>query len=86
MTSSKKLQEIYKKKAKARNDLKDKLYKRQHFKCFYCKTIIKRLCLGNIDHVVPLSKGGTSKEENLVFTCFECNARKADKMPNEFNK
>jgi len=32
-----------------------------------------------IDHVVPMSQGGTDEVENLQFLCRSCNSRKSDK-------
>lgn len=36
-----------------------------------------------IDHVVPRSRGGQSTWTNCVLACIECNARKADRTPDE---
>ncbi len=33
-----------------------------------------------IDHIIPLSKGGTNKEENLWLLCETCNRAKSDKI------
>lgn len=38
----------------------------------------------HIDHVWPLSKGGSNGPENLVLACAECNLRKSAKTPMEF--
>jgi 5-methylcytosine-specific restriction endonuclease McrA len=38
---------------------------------------------GNIDHVIPRSKGGKTNWTNCVLVHKEVNARKADKMPHE---
>ena len=86
MLSKEQLSKLYKKKAALRTALKGKIYRKQKFKCFFCKVIVKRPCLGNIDHFMPLSKGGTSNENNLVFSCLECNSKKADQLPHEFIK
>ena len=32
------------------------------------------------DHIIPLSKGGSSEEHNIRLTCFECNRDKYDKV------
>jgi 5-methylcytosine-specific restriction endonuclease McrA len=36
-----------------------------------------------IDHVVPRSQGGTSTWDNCVLACIDCNARKADRTPEQ---
>lgn len=38
-----------------------------------------------IDHLTPLSKGGTNRRENLVVACWKCNNQKADKDFTEFD-
>jgi len=32
------------------------------------------------DHVIPVSKGGSSEEHNIRLTCFECNRSKSNKI------
>lgn len=43
-------------------------------KCAYCKKPAE-----TIDHVVPLTKGGTNNPTNLVPACFSCNSSKGNK-------
>jgi len=38
---------------------------------------------GNLDHVVPRSRGGADTWENLVWAAKEVNQRKADRLPHE---
>lgn len=38
---------------------------------------------GNIDHIVPRSRGGASSWENCVLSHREVNSRKADRLPQE---
>lgn len=46
-------------------------------RCHYCFDLIhESKC--EVDHVIPKSKGGTSKLENLVLACRQCNRMKAD--------
>lgn len=34
----------------------------------------------SIDHVIPVTKGGTNDLDNLVFACFQCNGRKGNRQ------
>ena len=43
--------------------------------CPYCNNMIP-VNKGNIDHIVPVSKGGTNIRENLVYVCSACNSKK----------
>lgn len=56
----------------------------QHYgrKCCYCGSQIKSID-ATWDHVTPRSKGGTTDWSNIVLSCKPCNARKADKTPEE---
>ena len=46
-----------------------------HAVCYYCsKTVSTRLI--HFDHIVPLSKGGAHRVENLCVACKACNHRK----------
>lgn len=38
---------------------------------------------GNIDHVIPQSRGGSTSWENCVLACKKINTRKADRTPDE---
>jgi len=57
-------------------------YNRQMGKCFYCGKKV-----GNsyhVDHIVPLSKGGSNGPENIAIACPTCNMSKGAKTPQEF--
>jgi hypothetical protein len=43
--------------------------------CAYCHKQFDELTL---DHIIPVSNGGTDDLENLVACCHECNSRKND--------
>ena len=61
-----------------------KVYERDNWTCSYCSRDMRNdkraACL---DHVIPYSKGGTNREQNLTTSCKRCNAAKADKTPIE---
>lgn len=63
--------------------------------CFYCgKTplykntrITPRHLRATIDHVYPRSKGGKEYDEsNLAVCCTECNAKKGDRLLEDFTR
>lgn len=58
------------------------LYKRSKGKCYYCGVDVGQNY--HIDHVIPLTRGGTNDLSNLVIACPSCNLRKHDKLPHEF--
>lgn len=51
--------------------------------CFYCG---KKLTRHNatIDHIIPLSRGGTNDKRNLVLCCQKCNWDKGSKLLSEW--
>lgn len=55
---------------------------RQKHKCFYCGKPLG--AKQHVDHVTPLSKGGSNGPENIVVTCPTCNMRKHNKHPMDF--
>ena len=48
------------------------------WECFYCNCHLSNENR-TIDHIIPLSKGGNSKYENLVPSCGRCNRQKGTK-------
>jgi 5-methylcytosine-specific restriction endonuclease McrA len=50
--------------------------------CVYCGCALT-LEVATLDHVVPLSKGGTNSADNLVLACQSCNRKKADGLPTQ---
>ena len=60
----------------------------QHSSCHYCGVVenivngVKRSM--EIDHIVPVSKGGRTELSNVTSACRRCNAKKHDLLPNEF--
>lgn len=60
-----------------------RLLEQQRAKCIYCGTDISD-GLHTIEHVIPLSRGGSNSIENIALACRSCNARKGQKLPSEF--
>jgi len=58
-----------------------KIMKRDNFKCVLCgdSPAINNSTTLEIDHITPLSKGGTNSDENLRTLCKRCNIGKFDK-------
>lgn len=63
--------------------LRQRIFTRDGFTCSYCGAHgVKLEC----DHIVPVSRGGTSDEDNLTTACFRCNRSKRSKMLNEWER
>jgi 5-methylcytosine-specific restriction endonuclease McrA len=60
------------------------VFLRDKFTCQYCAKVLPETQL-NLDHVTPRDKGGRTTWENIVTSCFRCNTRKANKLPQEAN-
>lgn len=54
----------------------------QNDKCAYCNTKLNGG--GHLDHITPLSKGGSNWPKNLQITCVTCNLKKYNSDPIEF--
>lgn len=62
--------------------LREKIKQRDNYACQKCGLSIndeKNLLL-EIDHIIPISKGGISTEENLQTLCWKCNRTKGAKV------
>lgn len=58
-------------------------YRRQGGRCHWCGD--KAGLDYHVDHVIPVSKGGSNGPDNLVIACPTCNLRKGSKLPHEFS-
>ena len=58
------------------------VFKRDSFKCQYCGRMAPDVVL-QVDHIVPVSKGGTNDMLNLVTSCKECNLGKGNRELND---
>lgn len=79
--------EIKKEKRKARDLRHSQWWKRKCAKglCHYCGGHIKPAEL-TMDHVVPLARGGKTTKGNVVPACKECNNKKKQLLPMEWDQ
>lgn len=63
-------------------NLRDLIKKRDNFACCNCgnSTYLEPNLLLEIDHIIPVSKGGYTVEENLQTLCWKCNRAKSNKI------
>jgi hypothetical protein len=62
--------------------LRKKVHSKTGGKCFYCEVTLEYDW--EMDHYIPVSKGGKNAIENLVPACRTCNQTKKDTLPHEF--
>ncbi len=62
---------------------KHEIYGKQEGKCVGCNYSIPFRNI-TIDHIVPISKGGTDQKENLQLLCNACNSTKGARSQSEF--
>lgn len=62
--------------------LRSKIKERDNYTCQCCgnSTHEEPNLLLEIDHIIPIAKGGITSEENLQTLCWKCNRSKSDKM------
>lgn len=59
-----------------------RIFKLQKGRCAYC-----RIRVGDaydVDHIIPISKGGMNTKDNIQITCGKCNGKKHNKDPVDF--
>lgn len=60
----------------------ERQYEAQRGRCYYCHEKVGDTY--HVDHLVPLSRGGSNWPDNLVIACPHCNTAKHNKLPHEF--
>ena len=62
--------------------LRNYIKQRDNFTCRICgnSTYVEQNLLLEIDHIVPVSKGGCTVEDNLQTLCWKCNRAKSNKI------
>jgi hypothetical protein len=54
------------------------VFKLYNFTCVYCGSMPPNITL-EVDHIIPVSKGGSDDISNLACSCFDCNRGKSNK-------
>lgn len=64
------------------NDLREAIKKRDNYTCCICgNSVFKEPnLLLEVDHIIPISKGGKTEASNLQTLCWRCNRAKHDKI------
>ena len=68
------------------------VYERDGWCCAYCQRKVRSgrgtkgtgANVAHLDHVVPVSRGGSSRPDNLVTCCARCNALKHNRTADEY--
>jgi len=62
--------------------LREKIKNRDNYKCQCCGLSVKQEpnLLLEIDHIIPIAKGGATTEDNLQTLCWRCNRSKGAKI------
>ena len=58
-----------------RRDKRCAIYARDEFRCVFCGAEPDQM---QLDHLTPISEGGTNDEDNLVTCCNACNEAKGE--------
>lgn len=56
-------------------------FAKQRAECYYCECSLKQ-CRVNVEHIVPMGRGGTNSKRNMVLSCAKCNKEKGSKLLN----
>lgn len=60
------------------NTIRDRIKERDGMKCNYCGDTDEL----QVDHIIPVSKGGNSTDDNLQIICKKCNVLKSNHLVN----
>lgn len=62
--------------------LRESIKKRDNYTCCNCRNSVyaEPNLLLEIDHIIPVSKGGCTEEKNLQTLCWKCNRSKSNNI------
>lgn len=66
-------------RGKVSNKMRFSIYARDGYRCRKCG-VSQRYATLEIDHIIPIAKGGKSTYDNLQTLCHKCNVEKGDKL------
>lgn len=75
--------ELYRLRQLSWEDLRDAVFRRDAFTCNYCGYHGTTRTL-EVDHRIPVSRGGTDDPTNLVTACWSCNREKGTMTDYEY--
>lgn len=62
-------------------DVRQIVVARAYGRCEYCQSVAEYAIQSfDIDHIVPVSRGGTSTADNLAYACSGCNGHKFNRL------
>lgn len=61
-------------------ELRNKVKERDNYTCQICGKYMPDEVGLHIDHIIPISKGGKTVEQNLQVLCDKCNLRKSNRV------
>lgn len=64
----------------ATRKLREKIMVRDNYTCQICGKYMPDEVGLQVDHIIPVAKGGKTVESNLRVLCSKCNGRKSDKL------
>lgn len=59
--------------------IKMRVVRRDNYTCQHCSEHLRDDKV-EFDHIIPISKGGSSEENNIRLTCYKCNRDKTNKV------
>lgn len=65
----------------ATRELREKIMKRDNYTCQLCGKYMPDEVGLQVDHIIPVAKGGKTVASNLRVLCSKCNGSKSDKVP-----
>ena len=66
-------------RGKVSNKMRFSIYQRDGYRCRKCR-VSQRYAQLEVDHIIPIAKGGKSTYDNLQTLCHRCNIEKGDSL------